>query len=81
MNGLNGFGRSLSDFECIMCTVCRNSVQRGVSDETILSILRENGFQPRLAERLLTRTKREGRQIVERSYVDQARGRVVPIVS
>ncbi|KAJ4462216.1 hypothetical protein PAPYR_1404 [Paratrimastix pyriformis] len=57
------------------------NVQRGVADDTITAILRENGFQPRLAERLLARTKREGRQIVERSYVDMGRGYVKPIIS
>ncbi|KAK2958048.1 hypothetical protein BLNAU_6974 [Blattamonas nauphoetae] len=46
------------------------NVQRGVSDDAMIKILVENGFNQNTAQRLIEKTKREGRQVVERSYVD-----------
>jgi Ca2+-binding EF-hand superfamily protein len=57
------------------------NVNRGVDDRTILKILLENGFSEEVGRELLIRTKTEGRLVVERTYVDDARGHIYHVRS
>ena len=57
------------------------NVQRGVSEETILQILEDNGFRRGLAVSLLTKTKRDGRQHASNSYVDHTSSYVYTVRS
>eukprot|EP00762_Andalucia_godoyi_P001332 ANDGO_04798.mRNA.1 Calmodulin-like protein 7 len=55
------------------------NVDRGVADKTILKILEDNGFKPEVSSELLSRTKREGRLTVERTYADHPLGYVYQV--
>eukprot|EP00162_Nutomonas_longa_P023769 comp7815_c0_seq1/m.8067 comp7815_c0_seq1/g.8067 ORF comp7815_c0_seq1/g.8067 comp7815_c0_seq1/m.8067 type:complete len:213 (+) comp7815_c0_seq1:91-729(+) len=57
------------------------NVARGVPDVTILQILVDNGFKPGVAQGLLHRTKREGRQPSENTYIDHAHYQVYTVRS
>lgn len=50
------------------------NIQRGVNDETLLRILTENGFNKDIATKLIKKTRAEGRQVVERTFVDVGKG-------
>eukprot|EP00770_Monocercomonoides_exilis_P007050 MONOS_7013.1-p1 / transcript=MONOS_7013.1 / gene=MONOS_7013 / organism=Monocercomonoides_exilis_PA203 / gene_product=Calmodulin-like protein 3 / transcript_product=Calmodulin-like protein 3 / location=Mono_scaffold00231:21485-22240(+) / protein_length=181 / sequence_SO=supercontig / SO=protein_coding / is_pseudo=false len=57
------------------------NIKRGVPDDTLLKVLVENGFNSDTAAKLIEKTHKEGRQVVERSYVDVGRGYVCGIKS
>jgi|SaaInlStandDraft_6_1057023.scaffolds.fasta_scaffold13598_4 hypothetical protein len=46
------------------------NVTRGVDNGQLLEILRDNGFKEDIALSLIERTRKRGRQSVERSYAD-----------
>ena len=57
------------------------SIRRGVADATLLKVLKDNGFNETTAQKLIDKTKKEGRQMVERSYVDASKGYVATVRS
>ncbi|KAA6402390.1 MAG: hypothetical protein EZS28_002091 [Streblomastix strix] len=84
----DGFVSFLDLYESMMTRIpdewlewINTNVLRGVPDDTLMKILVENGFNQETAARLIDKTRREGRQVVERSYVDVGRGYVCGIKS
>ncbi len=46
------------------------NVERGVSEKSMLDVLRLNGFRDGIARSLIQKTKKQGRIIPESNYVD-----------
>ncbi|KAL0234456.1 hypothetical protein PCE1_001492 [Barthelona sp. PCE] len=57
------------------------NICRGVADHKLVSILLDNGFPEELAQELITITKENGRQMLKRSYADNAKSYVYTVRS
>eukprot|EP00741_Cyanophora_paradoxa_P005908 tig00000949_g5726.t1 len=48
------------------------NLERGVREEDLVRVLVDNGFEEAVSRRVLDRTRRQGRQVIHRSYVDRS---------